>query len=186
MWNARPLLRMPGGSPPQAEGGCDMSHHRTTILVTNPRVISARRPLSSRSRFTTSTRGRPSGYASRSQEDKSNLPLTAYARRFPFRSRLGTRPCITCARHAEVRTCDVRLPWQSLAAVVCSIWDLPYPAHFSVHKSQTALAYRCRWDVCTAQQRRFKCKGKAANRGEPHRPRHGDGNYTGFTERKYV
>ena len=119
MWNARPLLRMPGGSPPQAEGGCDMSHHRTTILVTNPRVISARRPLSSRSRFTTSTRGRPSGYASRSQEDKSNLPLTAYARRFAFRSRLGTRPCVlTCVRSPRGSP-DVRRPSSMAIPRVC-------------------------------------------------------------------
>ena len=28
-WNARPLLRMPGGSPPQAEGRCDITGQRS-------------------------------------------------------------------------------------------------------------------------------------------------------------
>ena len=133
MRNARPLLRMPGVSPPQAEGGCDITGQR--LLVTNPRnCCRTRRPFSSRSRFTTSTRGRDI------QISGGQIKSSAYKLRATFCLQIAPRNASlhTCARHAEVRTCDVRLPWQSIASVVRSIWVLLYPAHFSVHTSQTA------------------------------------------------
>ena len=123
--------------------------------------------LSSRSRFTLHhVDARLTVGISRSQEDKSNLPLTAYARRFAFRSRLGTRPKLhTCARHAEVRTCDVRLDSSMAIHRVCRALHMgpaissPFFRSQIPNRPRLSMSMGCTHRACAATSLQVQRKG---------------------------